>query len=380
MKILYITRYFYPRLGGGEQVLWQILNGLAKKGHKVYVITSKLDNTLEHEEINGIEIFRPFLGTSSMINGLGFSIKLFSYLKYFLKSNPVDIMFSGAYGATIPTSHVAHNNHIPSITYVTYYYGKTWFLLVNPFAALFNYLVPFFTLYLGNCDIICCPSKIVSQNLKHYSNSRLVVIPSPIDMDEIKRVIENTAINDIRTKLGVQNNQRFLVFVGRLSPEKNISQLIKILNTININFKLIIVGDGPERSKIENLIDKLGMDNKISLVGRKNHEDTLTIMKASDSIILASKKEVYPTVVLEALALGKPVISTRVGGVSEMNSPNLYLVNKLEEINELLLKHINEKPDPSFIKSYSLEIIVSEFENMFKDAINNHKLNKRRVN
>ena len=64
MKILVVSRYFYPSLGGGEIVLWQILTGLAQKGHQVYVVTSRVPGSPDHEIINGIEIFiRGFPGS-----------------------------------------------------------------------------------------------------------------------------------------------------------------------------------------------------------------------------------------------------------------------------------------------------------------------------
>ncbi len=371
MKILVVSRYFYPSLGGGEIVLWQILTGLAQKGHQVYVVTSQVPGSPDHEIINGIEIFRPFDSARSFFRGLFFSIRLFSYLKNFLKKNPVDIVMNGAYSCTIPAAWAARRMKIPSITYVTYYYGKNWFKLVNPLSAAINYVVPVITLYLSRSDVICCPSKMVSEQVSRYSRSKTVVIPSPIDTDEIQRVKDSVTAAAMRTRLGINPDEQFLVYVGRLSPEKNILNLLKTLNTSDLRYQLYIVGEGPERNKIESLIDRLKLDGRVKLTGRKSHEETLAFMKACDALLLPSKTEVFPTVVLEALTLEKPVIATRVGGVAEMQSDNLHLIDRLKEINSILLNGLEAKPDPLTIKRYSLGNIVSSFEGLFKSTLNN---------
>jgi glycosyltransferase involved in cell wall biosynthesis len=368
MNILVVTRYFYPRLGGGELILWQILKGLVKRGHKPYVITSKYSSSAEFELIDGIKIYRPFDGADSMLKGGLFSLRLNSYLNSFLKKTPMDVIVNGAYSCTLPACYAARKNRIPSVTYVTYYYGRTWFRLVNPFMALFNCLFPIVTLYFAKSDIICCPSKMIIEKLRHFSSSKFLVIPSPIDTAEISRVNGSMLASEIKTGLAIKSDEKFLVFVGRLSPEKNICKLIETLQHSEVNYKLVVVGEGPERLKIEKLIERFRMSGKVILLGRKSHEETLATMKAADVLILPSVTEVFPTVVLEALSMEKPVISTKVGGVSEMVSSNLHLIDKLDEIDEILKNNLISRSDPDMINRYSIENIVCSFEDMLEQA------------
>lgn len=368
MKILLVTRYFYPRLGGGEIVLWQIMRGLAQKGHQPCVITSKVDNSPDHEIVDGVEIYRPFEGADSFGKGLSFSFKLFSYLKQFLKNHSVDIAMNGAYSCTVPAAWAARKSQIPTITYVTAYYGNIRFNLLSPLKAAFNYFYPAVTLSLAGSDVICCPSQTVNDKISGYSRSSAVVIPSPLDTGEIQR-IRSRPPADIRTELGIENGQLFLLFVGRLSPEKNICNLIKTLNFAQTDIKLILVGEGPERKKIKSVIDRLGLRDRVSLLGRQSHEDALTIMNACDVLVLPSITEVFPTVVIEALALEKPVVSTRVGGVSEVVSENLHLIDNLAEINRIPLQNLKSRPDPLTIKTYSMDNIIASFEDMFEKAV-----------
>ena len=65
MKILIISEYFYPYLAGSQVVVWNIANALSERGHKIMVITSRIEHTSSHEFINNIEIYRPFNSSGS---------------------------------------------------------------------------------------------------------------------------------------------------------------------------------------------------------------------------------------------------------------------------------------------------------------------------
>jgi glycosyltransferase involved in cell wall biosynthesis len=372
MKILIIGRDFigqdvYPIAGGGEIILRQIFGALAKKGHEIYVITTRLEKMPDYEEIDGLQIYRPFSRGTSLIKGVLFSIKLVPYLRNFLKSHPVDIIFDCAYSCTLPANYTARRKHIPIVTYVTEYFGKTWFQLVNPFKALIYWLIPSITLHFVGQNVIC-PSNEVGMKLKRHTKAEVTVIPSPLDYYEIGHILRNDATNDLRAELGITDGEQLLSFVGRLSPEKNVDGLIKALGESSINFKLIVVGDGRERAKLENLTKKLNLEREVVFLGQRPHQEALAIMKACDVLILPSKTEVFPTVVLEALALGRPVISTRVGGVVEVESANLHLIDSIEKINEVL-PQIKPRPDGNLLERYSLDNICCQFETIFNKLI-----------
>lgn len=173
--------------------------------------------------------------------------------------------------------------------------------------------------------------------------------------------------------LGVEDNEYLLLYVGRLISIKNVDGLLQAVSRLTIPFKLVIVGDGPERKRLEKLVDELNLNGKVVFLGRKSHIETLKIMRACDVLILPSKSEVFPTVVIEALALNKPVISTPVGGVVEINSPNLVIVNDPEEIMDELISKIKPVEDKTILKLYSLDNIVTQFEKLFQQVINSKR-------
>jgi hypothetical protein len=81
MRILVLVRRFYPYVGGGEIVLRQIFTNLAMRGHTIYIVTSRLENTPEYEEMDGLQIYRPYSSGTSLTHAVFFLAKLFPYLK-----------------------------------------------------------------------------------------------------------------------------------------------------------------------------------------------------------------------------------------------------------------------------------------------------------
>jgi glycosyltransferase involved in cell wall biosynthesis len=108
-----------------------------------------------------------------------------------------------------------------------------------------------------------------------------------------------------------------LVTVGRLVPWKRIDKVIEAVASCD-GVGLVIVGDGPERGRLEHLAQACGLADRVYLAGRCSHAETLALMAACDLFILNSTYEGLPHAVLEALALGLPVVATAAGGTPEL--------------------------------------------------------------
>lgn len=141
---------------------------------------------------------------------------------------------------------------------------------------------------------------------------------------------------EARVKIGIPGS--ILLSVGRLVPWKGFKMLIKImpqLLEINQFFRLVIVGDGPERKVLETMVKNLRMDKKIYIVGRKSSGELATYLAAADIFILNSGYEGFSHQVLEAMAAGVPVITTAVGGNREIinQGENGFMVKYNDEFN-----------------------------------------------
>ncbi len=118
---------------------------------------------------------------------------------------------------------------------------------------------------------------------------------------------------------GMPETQFLVGTIGRLSDEKGFDLLIDAFARLvdrGLDARLVIAGEGPEQSSLQNQIDRLGMSQRIQLIGFC--EDTRGFLEALDLFVLSSHREGLPNVVLEAMAVGVPVIATRVGGVPRL--------------------------------------------------------------
>lgn len=112
-----------------------------------------------------------------------------------------------------------------------------------------------------------------------------------------------------------------LILVGRLSPEKGIGGLLEALARCGDQRpQLVIVGDGPMRGELDRMVERLDLGEHVTFLGRLAERETLEEIAQSDALVLPSFMEGLPIVLMEAMALRKPVIATRVAGIPELVS------------------------------------------------------------
>lgn len=133
-----------------------------------------------------------------------------------------------------------------------------------------------------------------------------------------------------------QDDPPLLLFVGRLSPEKGVDVLIRALPELKRRYpsvRLRLVGDGPSRDGIRQLVEALGMTAHVDLVGHV--EDTVPHYAAARLLCLPSRSEGMPNVVLEAIAAGLPVVASDVGDVQTLVGTELGRVVPPDDVGAL---------------------------------------------
>jgi glycosyltransferase involved in cell wall biosynthesis len=138
---------------------------------------------------------------------------------------------------------------------------------------------------------------------------------------------------EVRRSLGIDGRTRVLLSVGRLSKEKGHADLVRAFPQMResagpLPLRLVLVGEGPERSRIEELCARLGLTDSVTLVGQQDNPDPYYAI--ADVFVLPSHSEGSPNVLLEAMAAGVPVVATEVGGVPELvcNGSDALLVEQ----------------------------------------------------
>jgi glycosyltransferase involved in cell wall biosynthesis len=128
-------------------------------------------------------------------------------------------------------------------------------------------------------------------------------------------------VEALRRRLGIGDSERVVLSVGRLSREKAHVDLIEAFKrlrqtNVDLSVKLIIVGDGPERSRLEARVELTGLKERVVFTGQVN--DVQPFYAIADVFVLPSRSEGSPNVLLEAMAANLPIVASAVGGVPEM--------------------------------------------------------------
>ncbi|MEO0119274.1 MAG: glycosyltransferase family 4 protein [candidate division WOR-3 bacterium] len=173
--------------------------------------------------------------------------------------------------------------------------------------------------------------RVVSESIKLYleekfkcQENKIFVLPIRVDLEKIK----NREVK-VNVKEKFPNYKFYFLTACRLVEVKNIPLQIKTISELVKKYPdiiLIIVGDGPERKKLEKLVKKLNLLKNVKFEGWQ--EDVVSYMKTSDCFLFSSNYEGYGLAVIEALFCGLPVIATKVGVAKEVikNGENGYLV------------------------------------------------------
>ncbi len=146
---------------------------------------------------------------------------------------------------------------------------------------------------------------------------KICVIPNGVDTNRFHPLPQLEA----RRTLGLPNEGKIALSVGSLTVAKNHALLISAFAKLaghTLGAKLFIIGDGPLRLGLEELICKLGLQEKVMLVGAQPNQELAVWFSAADVSCLVSSREGWPNVIMESIACGTPVVATRVGGVPEI--------------------------------------------------------------
>ncbi|MFO0919405.1 MAG: glycosyltransferase [Planctomycetaceae bacterium] len=172
----------------------------------------------------------------------------------------------------------------------------------------------------GLVDRNVCVSRDVADFMEQtvgLDPRKTVVIPNGVDLERFRQA--NPA--DL-TAFGIPANSPVLITIGRLEPQKGIDLLLAGIPAVQSRHPeahFLIVGDGPDRPALEQQARQLGIADHIHWAGRR--DDVPQLLAASTALVLPSRWEGMPNVVLEAMAAGKPVIATQVEGIADLVIP-----------------------------------------------------------
>jgi len=191
-----------------------------------------------------------------------------------------------------------------------------------PGAVLKNLAAHFLIKRFANkCDAIITPTASTEEYLRNLGVSSLIeTIPTGISIGDYERC-SSQQVHDLRSQYAA-SGERLLISVARMAKEKNldflIDGLVKVKDRTHTPFKCLLVGDGPEKERLEEKVAELGMDERIVFAGNMAPREVIRCYLAADLFVFASTSETQGMVLLEAMAGGCPVVAVRASGVYDV--------------------------------------------------------------
>lgn len=231
---------------------------------------------------------------------------------------------------------------------------------------------------INNSDVVTAVSNNLKETTSHLFNiqKNIQVVYNFIDIDKYNKAGEE----DCQRGALAAPNERILTHISNFRPVKRVEDVIKVFFEVQkeVPSKLLMIGEGPERKKAEQLTKKLGIKNKVFFLGNSTEIDK--ILCYSDVFLLPSKTESFGLAALEAMAAKTAIISTNTGGLPEVNiNGETGFLSDLGDVenmsknaisilkNDLVLERfkLNAK---EHAKKFSLENILSVYEDIYKSC------------
>ena len=225
---------------------------------------------------------------------------------------------------------------------------------------------------------IVAVSKNVSHALKENCNiQKEKILYNGIDTNIFSPMNKALARYNFR----LPDNKKIIGSAGRLEEVKGHQYLIKAMIDIDENIHLAIAGDGSQKCKLVDLVQKLGIENRVHFLGRV--DNMRLFYNALDVFCLPSLNEGFPLSPLEAQACGIPAVLTNVGGCSEALCRDTGFLAKSKDpqdlaitINKALDSKIKKSPRAFIVKNFSLKEMVEKYNSLYQNSgkQNNHAL------
>lgn len=338
MRVLFLN-YEYPPLGGGAaNATKYLLAEFAKRNDvEVDLITSsvsgyKIEDFSANVRIHFLDIGKNGdLHYQSQIDLLRYSWKAYWYSKKIMREKKYDICHA-FFG--IPCGFIAMKLGLPYIVSlrgsdVPFYNERFKLLDVLLFKRLSG------KIWRKAKKVVANSSGL--RDLAHESHPDVVieVISNGVDIEEFSPKNIRRFMNDGRLKL---------ISVGRLIPRKGFDTVIFGLKNIQ-NVKLTIVGEGPEKERLQKLASDLGVD--VDFRGAVLHDEIVEEYHKNDVFVLASKNEGMSNAMLEAIASGLPILTTLTGGVEELQNVSkdgFFIFDSEKNLSEIV-ELLRRKPE-----------------------------------
>ncbi len=377
----------YPTYGGSGVVATELGIELAARGHQVHFISYSMPMRLNMGFSDNISFHKVEIASYPLFDFPLYSIALASKIVEVAKFNGLDLVHAhyaiphatSAYLAReiIKEEVLSKKKNNRNIKIITTLHGTDITL-----TGLEISFLPTMKFSVQKSDGVTAVSEFLKQKTQsQYEITKdIKVIPNFINQ-EIYKKVDNNETKCLKEKLS-KNDEKILVHTSNFRPLKRVDDAIRIFKKINDKMpsKLLLIGDGPDRSKCEYLVKDLGLVDDVKFYGEQ--ESFTEILSVSDLFLMPSQSESFGLSALEAMACGVPVVSSNAGGLPELNLHGEtgyiaeigdvdkmadYAIRLLEDQN--MYKIFSENALDRATTLFSAEKIIPEYEKYYEEIL-----------
>ncbi|MDO4941676.1 MAG: glycosyltransferase family 4 protein [Lachnospiraceae bacterium] len=389
MKVLITSDWYTSAVNGVVTSILNLKRGLEGLGHEVRILT--LSNTIKSYMKEDVY----FIGSvSAGIVYPGARLRTargHKMLQEIIDWHP-DIVHSNCEFSTFFIAHyIAKKAGIPMIhTYHTVYENYTHYF--SPSLRLGKKAVRLFSRWVSeNTDYLIAPTEKVKMMLEDYDvYAPIEVVPTGIDLDRFYQPMERAEIERMKRELRIPESDTVLVFIGRLSKEKNCEELLSAMKHLKKRaVTLLFVGDGPYREALEKYVEEEELSEQVIFTGMVSPEEVWEYYRLGDLFISGSTSETQGLTYIEAMASGMPLLCRKDECLDDIlfNGINGWqytseqeLVEKVEEYqNHLQNQQLLCQNAKTISEKYSIDAFACSVESVYKKALTKVKSEPERI-
>ena len=375
MKIAMMTNSYKPFVAGVPISVERLTEGLRRMGHEVVVFAPSYDMQEEEKDVVRYgSLLRNVAGGFSVPNSLDPIIEERFREEDFDVIHVHHPMMMGE-----AARYLSKRYEVPLV--FTYHTRYEQYLHYVGLSGLSRLMPSYLRHCTAPCDLVIAPTPLMKEYLEEISVKPPVsVLPTGLPMDSFLPDEEKAA--QIR-RMYLRGRKHLFVSVSRLAKEKNVEFLIRSVKLIKerrgSDFKLLLVGDGPERKHLQRLAEELGVQEEIVFVGAVPNEEIRNYCHAADLFLFASRSETQGIVLIESMAAGTPVLAVRATGTEDVVicGENGYMTNVSEiEFSEKLMDILEKKELQILTEgakktadNYRSDLIAAKAEKIYMEAI-----------
>ena len=390
MNILLLSHFFLPHKGGVETAVYNTAKQLISFGHKVIVITSKLEEeSRDFHIIEDIVIYRfksfiiPELKLIPQISSFGIMPKALLKLSEIIKKNKIHVIH--AEGRFFPITFLTAilNNIIFKKPMIITCQGRLKIGITGIFEEIFDKLI---LRHLSkNLEKVVCVSKSLKNRFLRFNinKKKLTFIPNGVDISKFKRITNPEMLKQyLKDKLDYKK----VIFAGRLDAQKGVEYLIRAIPLVLKNYQKVhffILGNGKLEKKLKKLASKLKINSYVTFMDALSLDQMPEFYSSADIFCLPSIHEGFPLSLAEALSIGLIVVASATEGIPEAIRENengflvepkntLQLSNKLLKaltLNDHQVKKFQDNNINLAHNNFSWNIIVRKIIEIYKKSI-----------